>query len=113
MHQFDGAGRGNYLRPESVRKHSGCEPMITVSMSDVNVGETLAAFLHPITYRTDLPGSEWRIDQHGVIVTMNQCGRLWGPHVTITVRHSFSDILRDGIADEHVVPKSRSHIYFP
>jgi len=89
--------------------------MITVSMSDVNLGEMLAAFLHPINLsHGPCPVVNGGSTKHGVIVTMNQCGRLWGPTCNDHRSAQFSaTFCGNGIADEHVVPKSRSHIYFP
>jgi hypothetical protein len=49
--------------------------MVAVSVGGEDVGEVLVAGLHPVAHSVGLVAGERRIDQNGVVATVNECGR--------------------------------------
>src|ERR1700745_3486740 len=95
VHLVDSAGGGNDFGTESVGERAGREPVVAVSVGDEDVGEVLAARLYPVPDGAALVKGERRVDKNSVVITMNQSGRQWRPHRSITVGRRLGRTLRD------------------
>src|SRR5258708_26310222 len=78
---LDDLGRRHRLGTrEMLEKRCKAKEMITMSVSDIDLGEVLAARDDPIQLRLRLLGREKGVHENGVAFTVDECGRIRHPH---------------------------------
>src|ERR1700730_6886775 len=80
-HRLDDLGRRHRLGTrETLEKRCKAKEMIAMSVSDVDLGEVLAARDDPIQLRLRLLGREKGVHENGVAFTVDECRRIRHPH---------------------------------
>src|SRR5258708_34144898 len=78
---LDDLGRRHRLGTrEMLEKRCKAKEMITMSVSDIDLGEVLAARDDPIQLRLRLLGREKRVHENGVAFTVDEGRRIRHPH---------------------------------
>src|SRR5712691_2378061 len=80
-HGLDDLERRHHLGArETLEKRCKAKEMIALSVSDIDLGEVLAARDDPIQLRLRLLGREKGVHENGVALTVDKCRRIRHPH---------------------------------